>query len=57
MGESARVFVVRDGGVREQVVALGKAGDNRIEITSGLQGTERIVCNPEKVREGAQVRK
>jgi RND family efflux transporter MFP subunit len=57
MGESARVFVVRDGGVREQVVALGKSDDNRIEITSGLQGTERIVCNPEKVRKGSQVRK
>jgi RND family efflux transporter MFP subunit len=57
MGESARVFVVRDGGVREQVVALGKSDDRRIEITSGLQGNERIVCNPEKVREGAVVRK
>jgi RND family efflux transporter MFP subunit len=57
MGESARVFVVRDGGVREQVVALGKSDDHRIEITSGLQGNERIVCNPDKVREGAAVRK
>ena len=57
MGESARVFVVRDGSVREQVVALGKSDDTRIEITSGLQGTEQIVCNPEKVREGAVVRK
>jgi RND family efflux transporter MFP subunit len=57
MGDVARVYVVRDGGVHEQVVALGKAGDKRVEIISGLQGTERIVCNPEKVREGAQVRK
>jgi RND family efflux transporter MFP subunit len=57
MGESARVFVVRDGSAREQVVALGKSDKNRIEITSGLQGTERIVCNPEKVREGVLVRK
>lgn len=57
MGESARVFVVRDGGVREQVVAVGKADGTRIEITSGLQGDERVVCNPEQVREGAVVRK
>jgi membrane fusion protein (multidrug efflux system) len=57
MGESARVYVVRDGGVREQVVALGKADGKRIEITSGLQGDDRVVCNPEQVREGAVVRK
>jgi RND family efflux transporter MFP subunit len=57
MGESARVFIVHEDGVKEQLVALGKTGNNRIEITSGLQGTERIVCNPEKVREGVQVRK
>jgi RND family efflux transporter MFP subunit len=57
MGDVARVFVVRDDGVHEQVVALGKSGDNRVEILSGLKGTERIVRNPEKVREGAQVRK
>ncbi len=35
----------------------GKRTRRRVEITSGLQGTERIVRNPEQVREGAQVRK
>ncbi|MCC6125396.1 MAG: efflux RND transporter periplasmic adaptor subunit [Pirellulales bacterium] len=57
MGESARVFVVREGGAREQVVALGKRKNDLIEITAGLQGNERIVCNPAQVREGAQARK
>jgi hypothetical protein len=38
-------------------VALGKADGKRIEITSGLQGDDRVVCNPEQVREGAVVRK
>jgi RND family efflux transporter MFP subunit len=57
IGDSARVFLVRDGDLREQVVALGKSDDARIEITAGLQGTEQIVCNPEQVKEGAVVRK
>jgi RND family efflux transporter MFP subunit len=56
-GESARVFVVRGGEVREQVVALGKEDGKRIEITSGLRENELVVRNPEQVGEGAVVKK
>lgn len=52
VGEVARVFVVRDGTAREQVVSLGAARDGRIEIQSGLSGDERLVARPELVRDG-----
>jgi RND family efflux transporter MFP subunit len=56
IGEVARVFVVRDGVAREQVVALGKTDKERIEIASGLTGQERIVAQPELVHDGDPVR-
>ena len=39
-GEVARVFVVRDGVAREQVVALGEVDKGKVEIRSGLTGKE-----------------
>jgi RND family efflux transporter MFP subunit len=55
-GEVARVFVVRDGVAREQVVALGDTERGRIQIKSGLTGKESIVLRPELVHDGASVR-
>ena len=55
-GEVGRVFVVRDGVAREQVVALGDADDRKVEIRSGLTGKEIIVVNPERVHDGEVVR-
>jgi RND family efflux transporter MFP subunit len=55
-GEVSRVFVVREGDVREQIVAVGSARDSRVEILSGLEGSERVVCNAEQVRKGTTVR-
>jgi RND family efflux transporter MFP subunit len=55
-GEVARVFVVRDGVAREQVVALGKAERERMEIRSGLTGKEILVARPELVHDGDAVR-
>jgi membrane fusion protein, multidrug efflux system len=37
MGDVARVFVVRDGVAREQVVALGEMDQGKLEIRSGAQ--------------------
>jgi RND family efflux transporter MFP subunit len=54
-GEVARVFVVRDGAAREQVVSLGAVQDGRIEVQSGLRGDERLVARPELVRDGDAV--
>jgi len=56
LGESARVFVVRDGTAREQVVALGKIENDRVEILSGLDGDQRIVAQPDLVRDGDPLR-
>ena len=39
-GEVGRVFVVRDGVAREQVVALGEADEAKVEIRAGLTGKE-----------------
>jgi RND family efflux transporter MFP subunit len=51
-GEVARVFIVRDGVAREQVVALGEAEKGKVEIRAGLTGKETIVVNPSAVRDG-----
>ena len=56
MGEVARVFVVRDGVAREQVVALGEVEQGKVEIRSGLTGKEILVARPELVHDGDAVR-
>ncbi len=56
MGEVARVFVVRDGVAREQVVALGEMEQGKVEIRSGLSGRETLVARPELVKDGDPVR-
>jgi RND family efflux transporter MFP subunit len=55
-GEVGRVFVVRDGIAREQVVALGDIDGKKVEIQSGLSGKEILVANPELVHDGDVVR-
>jgi len=55
-GEVDRVFVVRDGIARDQVVALGAEEKGKVEIRSGLTGKEILVANPELVRDGDKVR-
>ncbi len=56
VGDVARVFVVRDGMAREQVVALGEIDNGKVEIRAGLSGKERLVAQPELVRDGDVVR-
>ena len=56
-GDVATVFVVRDGIAREQVVALGKAGQEGTEILSGLTGKELLVAQPRLVHDGDAVRR
>ncbi len=56
MGEVAKVFVVRDGIAREQVVALGNADQGKVQIRSGLTGKEVVVARPERIRDGDAVR-
>jgi RND family efflux transporter MFP subunit len=55
-GEVARVFVVRDGAAREQVVALGEAAKGKVEIRSGLTGKELLLSRPELLHDGDKVR-
>ncbi len=54
-GEVGRVFVVRDGVAREQVVALGERIGSKIEIRFGLSGGELLVARPELVKDGDKV--
>jgi RND family efflux transporter MFP subunit len=56
MGEVARVYVVRDGVAREQVVALGEMDQGKVEIRAGLTGREMLVARPELVKDGDPVR-
>jgi RND family efflux transporter MFP subunit len=55
-GDAGRVFVVRNGVVQEQVVALGQTTGDRVQITAGLASDDRIVARPERVREGVRIR-
>jgi len=55
-GEVDRVFVVRDGIARDQVVALGAEEKGKVEIRSGLTGKEILVANPATVHDGDKVR-
>ncbi|MBU4400962.1 MAG: efflux RND transporter periplasmic adaptor subunit [Planctomycetes bacterium] len=54
-GEVGRVFVVRNGVAREQVVALGEQTGGKIEIRSGLTGKELLVAQPGLVKDGDKV--
>jgi multidrug efflux pump subunit AcrA (membrane-fusion protein) len=54
-GEISRVFVVRDGIAREQVVALGDSDGQTVEIASGLTGKETLVADPGLVHDGDAV--
>jgi RND family efflux transporter MFP subunit len=56
MGEVARVFVVLDGVAHEQVVAIGQADEQRVEVLSGLSGNETLVARAELVHDGDAVR-
>lgn len=54
-GDSARVFVVRDGVAREQVIALGEVAGPLVRVLSGLKGDELLVAAPALVREGMRI--
>jgi RND family efflux transporter MFP subunit len=54
-GEVGRVFVVRDGVAREQIVALGDEIGGKMEIRAGLKGNETLVARPELVHDGDPV--
>jgi membrane fusion protein, multidrug efflux system len=51
-GDVARVFVVRDGAAHEQVVSLGEASGDKVEVQSGLTGNETLAARPDLVRDG-----
>ncbi len=55
-GEQGKVLVDRNGVAREQVVALGEIVGKKIEIRSGLTGTEMLVANPAHVHDGDALR-
>jgi membrane fusion protein (multidrug efflux system) len=56
MGEVARVFIVRDGIARAQIVALGEEKNGKVEILADLTGHETLVAHPELVHDGDKVR-
>ncbi len=51
----ARLFVVRDGVAREQVVSTGDIRGGKIEITGGLSGDETVITAPEHIHDGDKV--
>lgn len=55
--QGSYVFVVRDNVATRIAVQIGIEQDNRIEIVSGLSGTEDIITTGQQlVRDGAQVK-
>lgn len=55
-GEVARVFVLRDGVARQQVIALGEEANGKVHITSGLTGKEVLLARPELFHDEDKVR-
>jgi len=56
-GDAAgRVFVLRDGQVREQIVALGRINGDRVQVTSGLAPSDLIVARRKKSVKGVAIR-
>ncbi|MFQ5678757.1 MAG: efflux RND transporter periplasmic adaptor subunit [Gemmatimonadota bacterium] len=56
-GETAVVFVVRNGTVERRAVALGGGSEDRVEVSAGLRSTDRVVLNPpEGMADGDRVR-
>jgi RND family efflux transporter MFP subunit len=51
-GDAAAVFVIREGVVREQIVAVGESAAGRVRIASGLAPGDTVVTTPEHVRDG-----
>ena len=51
-----RVFAIRDGAAREQVVQLGLANDQQAEVTAGLEPGEMVVDVPDSsLEDGVRV--
>jgi len=54
-GDVAKLFIVRDGVARAQVVSTGDAKDGKIEVSGGLSGNETVITAPERVHDGDKV--
>jgi RND family efflux transporter MFP subunit len=54
-GDITKVFVVRDGVAREQVVSFRVAQEDLIELTSGIKADDVIVLTPEQIHDGDKV--
>jgi hypothetical protein len=51
-----RVFEVVDGRAKVKRVSIGARREDRLEITSGLDGTETLIVDPPpELREGARI--
>jgi membrane fusion protein (multidrug efflux system) len=55
-GDVARVFVVRDGVAREQIVTVGDETAGRALVTGGIGADDRVVADASRVSDGAKVR-
>jgi membrane fusion protein, multidrug efflux system len=55
-GQLQSVFVVEGDVARRRLVSLGSGANGRQTVLSGLDGGERVVLDPDKVRDGGPVR-
>lgn len=55
-GDSAAVFVVRDGRARIQAVEAGRRGERHTRILSGLEAGQAVIAHPDnEIEDGARV--
>ncbi len=54
-GDISKIFVVRDGVARAQVVSTGETRDGKTEIAGGLSGNETVITAPERIHDGDKV--
>lgn len=50
-----KVFVVKDGKAAEKIVTTGRREGDRVEVTSGLEATDRVVAEPGSLVAGQAV--
>jgi RND family efflux transporter MFP subunit len=54
-GDISKIFILREGVAREQVVSTGDVRDGKVEIAGGLSGNETVITAPQGIHDGDKV--
>lgn len=54
-GEITKVYVVREGIAREQIVSVEETDNHQVYITSGLNENDTVILSPESLKDGDRI--